>query len=365
MRKALFFALTVSVLSFKGQIIITSANMPAADDTLRVSTGDILTLLDPSNTAYTTTGPNVTWSFDSLKATGQTIRWFQSPSSTPYPFFFSSSYGEKTTDSLNLGIAAFTNIYNFYKKSSSFYVLEGMGMTYTSFAIPNFYSDKDEMYKFPLTYGNHDSTTFKFSTLSTTMVAFPAYKKQGYRITDVDGWGMITTPLSPIPVPCIRVTTTSYSQDSIVGSLALGTFTIPLNIGFPNYQRSIQWLTLTERVPYMQIDGSYIASTFVPVSVQYRDIPRAFVGINEIEEKLALAVFPNPAADELNLWIPKNGELYLEVYSATGQLILKRLILTNEMMNLHTVDVSGLSSGLYTCRLRKGGIVQNFKFVKQ
>jgi hypothetical protein len=365
MKKALFFLLVSFVFSAEAQIIITSSNMPNANDTLRVSTGDILTLLDPANTPYTTTGPNVSWTFDSLKATGQTIRKFESVGSSPYVYFFSSSYGEKTADSLNLGVIAFTNIYNYYKKSSSAFTLDGLGMTYSSFPIPNFYSDKDELYKFPLMYGDHDSSTFKFSTLTYSALAFPKYKKEGYRITDVDGWGMISTPLSPVPVPCIRVTTTAYSQDSIIGDLALGTFTIPLNIGFPNYQRSIQWLTLTERIPYFQVDGSYVFNTFIPTSVKYRDIPRAFVGISEVEEQKALGIYPNPATNELNLFLPKSKDLSLEIYSSTGQLVLKKELSNNEMMNLHKVNVSEYAVGLYSGRLSGGGSVQNFKFIKQ
>jgi hypothetical protein len=303
MKKILFSVLFLASCIGYSQIIITSANLPSTNDTFRVSTGDILTLLDPNNTLYTSTGTNYSWTFDSLKATGQAMREFKSPGSTPYPFFFTSSFGEKTADTLNLGII-FTKIYNFYKKSTTNFNLDGIGMTYSGIPIPNFYSDKDELYKLPLMYGQHDSTTFKFSTVTNSLLPVPAYKKQGYRITDVDGWGTISSPLSPVPIPCLRLTTTAYSQDSIVGDLAVGTLTIPLSIGFQNYQRSIQWLTLTERIPYMEVNGSLVFNNFIPTSVKYRDIPRQFVGINEIDEQVALAIYPNPAVNELNIVIP-------------------------------------------------------------
>ncbi len=365
MKKFILSALLLTAFFAEAQlpIIITSANMPISGDTARRSTGTMASLLLPPNTPYTTTGTNVAWSFDSLKASGQIMRKFQAPLSTPYPFFWSSSYGEKTADSLNLGIISFSNIYQFYKKSSVSYNVDGTGMSYMSFPIPNFYSDKDELYKFPLKYGNHDSTTFKFSTISNSII--PTYKKQGYRITDVDGWGTITTPLSGIPIPCIRVTTTQYSQDSLIGNLAVGTFTIPLNVGFPNYQRSVQFLTLTERTPYMEINGPVIFGLFVPTGVRYRDIPRYFAGINEIDAEVALAIYPNPATNELNIVTPKNKELVLEIYSDLGQLVIKKNISNNEMMNKHTIDISGLSQGIYSGRLSDGKSVQNFKFIKQ
>ena len=320
-------------------------------------------LLQAPNTPYTTTGANISWTYDSLKANGQMMREFKAPLSTPYPFFFSSSYGEKTSDTLDLGIIKFSNIYSFYKKSTSSFNIDGTGMSYMSFPVPNFYSDKDELYKFPLNYGNRDSTTFKFSTISTSLI--PTYKKEGYRITEVDGWGTITTPLSGVPIPCLRLTTTAYSQDSIIGDLAIGTFTIPLNVGFPNYQRSIQFLTLTERTPYMEINGSVIFGVFLPTGVRYRDIPRSFVGVNENETEVALAIYPNPATSELNIIIPKNKELILEIFSNLGQLVIKKNITNNEMMNKHTLDISGLSQGIYSGRLGDGKSVQNFKFIKQ
>lgn len=366
MKKLILITLVLMAFLTSAQlpIVITSANMPLTNDTMRLSTGDLLTLLDPANTPYTTTGANINWTYDSLKATGQRMREFKSPGSTPYPFFITSSYGEKTSDTLNLGIIKFSNIHNFYRKNgTSSFNLDGLGMSYMSFPIPNFYSNKDELYFFPLMFGDRDSSYFKFSTLSTSLI--PTYSKEGYRITEVDGWGTITTPLSGVPVPCIRVTSTAYSQDSIKGDLAIGTFTIPLNVGFPNYTRTVQFLTLTERVPYMEISGSMIFNIFLPTAVHYRDIPRSFVGINEFAEQAALGIYPNPATGELNIIIPKNAELSLEIFSNTGQLVIKKKITNNEMMNIHTIDISGLSQGLYTGRLSDGSSVQNFKFIKQ
>ena len=363
MKKFILIALVLTSALANAQIIITNLNMPVTGDTARRSTASAFDLLNAGNTPYTTTGTNVAWNFDSIKATGQVLRKFESPFSTPYPFFFSSSYGEKTADSLNLGIITFSNIYQFYKKSSSSFNVDGTGMSYMAFPIPNFYSDKDELYKFPLIYGNHDSTTFKFSTISTSLI--PTYSKQGYRITDVDGWGTITTPLSGIPIPCIRLTTTQYSQDSIIGNLAIGTFTIPLNVGFPNYQRSIQFLTLTEHTPYMEINGSVLFNVFLPTAVRYRDIPRYFAGVNEIDAQVALAIYPNPATSELNIMVPKNKELVLEIYNNLGQVVIKKNISNNELMNKHTIDISGLSQGIYSGKLGDMKSVQNFKFIKQ
>jgi hypothetical protein len=250
------------------------------------------------------------------------------------------------------------DVHNFYRKNSttSFNGV-GTGMMVSGLPLGATSTDEDELYKFPLNYGNRDSTTFKFSTPTTTLIPFK-YKKNGYRITEVDGWGYVSTPMGT--EPCIRVVTTQYATDSIIITNP------PFELPFDNFVRSYQWLTLGEKIPYFEVNGSLIANTFVPNEVRYRDVPRSFVGINEtMQQQLALAIYPNPAVNELNIMVPKNKALDLEIYSASGQLVIKRSITNTEAMNKHSIDISKLAQGLYSGVLGDGKAVQNFKFIKQ
>lgn len=346
MKKNIFLIILVAFIgiTLKSQITITSANMPSSGDTIRYSKASLTSVGN-----YTATGPNHNWNFSTLDSTGQGLRKFEPASSTPY-FFFGTGFGEKTADSIGFSPILFKNIYSFYKKSSAKFYVDGIGMTFSGFPIPNFYTDKDELYLFPLNYLNRDSTTFKFSTV-TTGSTIPSYSKQGYRITEADGWGTITTPYGT--EQCLRVVTTQYSQDSIKGSLAVGTFTIPLNIGFPNYTKSYQWLTLTEKIPYLEVSGTVVAGNFIATAAKYRDVLRSWVGIKEENELLALSVFPNPASGQLNVIIPKNeASITAELVDLQGKIVLS-INLTNNtnIANHHKLDVSSLAKGLYVLNL--------------
>ena len=357
MKKILLLAFTVFCFGTNAQISITSTNMPVVGDTCRLSVGSLASW--PAN--FGNTGPNFTWAMDSLKATNQNMRNFVSAFSVN-PFFFSSTCAEKTADTLNVIIIKFSDIYSIYKKNGTASFNEnGTSMSYAGFPIPNTFSDPDELYKFPLNYLDHDSSTFKYSTPTTTL--FPAYKKQGYRITDVDGWGSLSTPFGN--VQCLRVVTTQYSQDSIVGSIGTGTAAINLNLGFPNYVRKYQWLTLTEHVPYVEITGNMLFNIFIPTQVRYRDYKRNFAGIEEAEKNISFQIFPNPATNVLMINIPQSKPLTLEIYDAIGKLVIKQDLNNPSEQNLHPIIIEHLSTGNYNGKLYNGKAVQNFKFNKQ
>lgn len=343
------------------QLTITAANMPVSGDTCRYSTANA-----SSVSGYTATGANYTWNFSNLTPTGQDIRKFQPSTATPYFFYFlPPKYGEKILDSLPIPTIpgfpiSIKNIYSFYKKviSPSTFNSEGLGLTMSGIPIGATFSDEDELYKFPLAYGNRDSTTFKLSTPSNTMIPF-SYKKQGYRITQADGWGTITTPYGT--AACLRVVTTQYSIDTISISALPAGFN---KFGFPNYARSYQWLTAGEKIPYLEINGNVIAGNFAPTQVRYRDQIRYFTGINDhVAANLALSVFPNPASNDLTIITEQQKEaLTAEIVDLQGK-IIKTQVLTNysELINQNKIDVSGLAKGLYLLNLYSSSQKQALK----
>jgi hypothetical protein len=333
-----------SLTSFS-QIQITSLNMPVSGDTIRYSSATLSSLGD-----YTVTGTNFIWDYSTLDSVSQDVRKFEAALTTPYFYFGINGYGEKISDSVGVYPFMFKNIYNFYKKSTTQFYVDGLGLTYSGVPIPNFYTDKDELYKFPLNYGNRDSTTFKFSTVSTGTI--PAYSKQGYRITEADGWGTITTPYGT--APCLRVVTTQYSQDSVKGVLSVGTFTLPLNLGFPNYSRSYQWLTLTEKIPYLEVTGKVVTGSFTPNQVKYRDTKHDFfTNIKNEHLELALSVFPNPSTSELSIIVPKsNHSIRGNLIDLQGKVVLNFDLEGNtNYVNTHKIDVFKIAKGLYILNL--------------
>lgn len=332
----------------KSQITITQAQMPNSGDTIRYSNARLSSVGE-----YTTTGANHVWMFDTLKPTSQGIREFKPGLSTPYFILFGlTAYGEKTQDTVinvtipGVGPISITDIYSFYKKTSTYFASEGLGVKINGIPVPNTYNPQDKIYLFPLTYGNRDSTTFKFSTPSTTLIPF-VYTKQGYRITEVDGWGKITTPYGTDS--CLRVVTTQYSKDTISATIA----GFPFKLGFPNYTRSYQWLTLSEHIPYFEVSGVLAGNSFNETQIRYRDNILPAVGVKEEQPDLAGAIFPNPSNQQITIVIPKNKlAVNAELVDLQGKTVMKKEFNHNtEPLNQYQMDVSSLAKGLYILNL--------------
>ena len=348
MQKILPFLFVLFTITLKSQITITSAQMPISGDTIRYSNASLSSVGD-----YTTTGANYNWHFDTLRPTSQDLRNFYPALSTPYfIFFFPPKYGEKTQDTVvnlnipTIGPITITDVYSFYRKTSSLFAAEGLGMKINGVPVPNTYSNEDEIYQFPLDYGDRDSSYFVFSTPSTTLIPF-VYTKQGHRITEVDGWGTVTTPFGTIP--CLRVITTQYSKDTISATIA----GFPFKLGFPNYQRSYQWLTLGERIPFFEVSGVLNGSNFNETQARYRDVITNFVGLQEQNNDLKILSFPNPASQLLTIVVPKTSQsVTAELVDIQGKVVLIKELNNNlEALNQHQLDVTSVSKGLYILNL--------------
>ena len=77
-----------------------------------------------------------------------------------------------------------------------------------------------------------------------------------------------------------------------------------------------------------------------------------------------LSCYPNPADNELNLELSNaTGDISIEILSTSGQIVLK-----NESLfynNLHTINVSGLESGVYLCKATTEETIKMTSFIKQ
>jgi hypothetical protein len=364
--KLLCIATVFIALISKAQISITMSQMPSSGDTARMSIANLNSLGN-----YTITGVNHNWDFSNLTPTSQTIREFKSSFSTPYGFYFlPPKYGEKILDAVplpNIPLGGITisieDIYSFYRKNgTSTFNSEGLGLKLSGIPIGATFTDEDELYKFPLNYLNRDSTRFSLTTPTNTMVPF-TYKKHGYRITEVDGWGTITTPFGT--ENCLRVVTTQFSIDTIhIPSLPAG-FN---RFGFPNYMRSYQWLTLNENVPYLEVSGNLVGNNFTPTQVRYRDQIRYFVGTQEfLKGENVFTLFPNPANEELRISCIKNN-LHVSycIMDINGKEVKRGTL--NSLNNIGSsfeINISDFPQGIYSIQFSGQNFYQNIKFSVQ
>jgi hypothetical protein len=336
-------------------ITLGNVNMPGNGDTLRYTNVMLSSLGN-----YTQTGTNFTWNFGNVVSAAEGLRSFRSAFLTPYALFFLSlnEYGEKIQDTIAMGPLTITNYYNFYKKSTSpnAFIADGAGATLNGVPLPSYYSDKDELYNFPMTYPKYDSTTFRFATPATTMIPI-RYSKTGYRVTVVDGWGTVTTPYGT--QNCLRLITTQYSMDSIKTSL--GPVTIPL--GIPNNTRSYQWMTLSSRIPYMEVTGSLVGGLFTPTAARYRGFaPQVATGLAAQEQAGGLQLYPNPASDRL--WVDYEGltSFRAELYDVQGRLVKSTQLPAGAEKGF--IDLAGLAPGVYTLKATMDGASHYQKFIK-
>jgi hypothetical protein len=320
---------------------------------------------------YTATGANYTWDFTPVVSTTTGRRDFKSALNTPYAFYFLSlnEYGEKIADTLvgGTGTVSITNYYNFYKKQStpqSAFIADGVGMSISGLPVASYFSDKDELYMFPMTYPKYDSTTFKFSTLTTTLLPIK-YSKTGYRITKVDGWGTVKTPFGTDN--CLRLVTTQYSIDTISVNLPIPGLP-PIKFGTPNYQRSYQWISLTSKIPYMEISGNVVNTNFTVSQARYRGyVPKSpppnLVGLNPLNDLSALEAYPNPVRDKL--WL--NGTITLptkvDIFDSQARLVLTQSL--EQFGDASYIDAESLSQGLYVVKIYQAQKQLVFKFIKE
>ena len=239
----------------QAQITINSSHMPKSGDTLRYSDAAVTSQID-----YKKTGAGITWDFSSLKPTGQDIYQYKSSVQVnpAYLFWGLSTFGLKVADSFGFGTFKVKDIYDFYKNSSTKFTAEGRGLTFSGFPIPSDYSDPDEVYQFPLNYGDRDSSTFK---VSFQLATFISLTQKGYRINEVTGYGTVVTPYGSFS--CLQVKTTIPEIDTI-GS---GTFKFP----FPRTTVQYKFLSTAERIPILEVSGSLTGTTFTPQFIRYRD----------------------------------------------------------------------------------------------
>lgn len=265
MKRLYLFLWVLPAFAAHAQIQITQASMPSIGDTIRYTNSSAGSL------DFTKTGASYSWDYSTLDFLNQDIYKFQGLLSTPYgTLAFSGmpvgAIGYKVADSVGQGQASIRNIYNFYQKSSSGWYAVGTGFTMAALSLPagGVYKDKDEIYSFPLKYNDQDSTTFEVITPLGSPLKLGTFTQKGYRINKVDGWGTITTPYGA-NISCIRVKSYIVETDSLKVSVP------PVNIGFVNQRVEYKWLSTTEKIPVLEVNGTEIASVFTPTIVRYRD----------------------------------------------------------------------------------------------
>lgn len=298
---------------------ITSSSMPKAGDTLRYSTASPTSL--PAN--FETGGANMSWDFSKLTPLTQTLNNYYSASKTPYGFYFFGQIGQKTADTIGAGPITLTNVYSFYTNSSKVFKAEGIGYQYSGFPLASMYKDDDEIYQFPLNFGDIDTSTFNFK-FSIPGDLF-ALVQSGTRVNNADGWGTIKTPFGEYK-DVLRLKTFVDEIDTVTSQF--GKFPIPRKT------LTYRWLSTTERIPVMEVQGTIVAQTgkFTPTQVRYRDGYIAKLSTGDVSQE-GLVLYPNPG----------NGVVVISGLKAGEHWVMRDIM--GKEMRINRVGEAGFDSG--------------------
>ena len=291
------------------QITIGQSDMPNSGDTIRVSFANNFSANPDS------VGANYTWNYSNLIPSYQNLEKFVSPLTTAYPlpFAFTASYGQYayTPDSVFALIP--TDVYNFFKESSTQFKQVGIGMTLFGLPLPLIFSSNDIVYNFPLQIGDSDSCTAGYGVPIPNLFYYGQTIK---RKNIADGWGTVITPYGTYQA--LRVKSILNITDTIYFDTLNFGFSIPRPEAY-----EYKWLATGKKIPVLQVNASDVLGNPVVNNVWYQDTMQSVpqVGIDEILNSSSINIYPNPAADftciEFSLSVP--GEVTIEVFDFTGK----------------------------------------------
>lgn len=353
-----FIMLFINLMA-NSQIVINNTDMPAAGDKINVSTA-----ATAGNIDYKLTGADFTWDFTTLIPMSQTVDTFVTVSSTPiyyYPSFITSANQALKQANINLGVLQMSNVYNFYNNSSSSYSLIGYATQINNIPIPLKYNTADRIIKFPLNFGNIDSTN-SIATLNVPSLGYFSETKKRKNI--VDGWGTLKTPYGTFPV--MRIKSIIYQKDT----LSLDTIPFPL----PAIIRNIveyKWIGKNFGIPLLEITETSVGiMPSFTTTITYIDSLRNLnpFGIEKIISNENISIYPNPANDLFTIKynLAKSVDVDIRIYDLTGKEIkILDQGIKDKGNNQKTINPSTekIHKGVYFVKFKFNQIVYTRKLV--
>lgn len=322
------------------------------------------------------TGASYIWDFSSLTKLNDSFDVYRRAAQVNITYGITispSAYGFKVSDSIpglgSLLPVSINDIYNFFniKSSPSRFVTEGFAAKISNIPTPINYTDEDELYFLPLQYGDSATSTFN---LAIPIPTLGGVKMKGTRTTNVDGWGVITTPYFTTPVNCLRVRSEVDEIDSVLINF--------IKVGIPRKTVEYKFLVQGKHYPALWVTSTIVLNNETVTSIKYRDsnsyTPDTDTTNNDTTNtdtthntsiyanpynNIVLNVYPNPSNNShVTIDIPQHWNKYVvSLYDIQG-----RMVLTQK--DLNKIDLSTLQAGQYVIQVIGNGgfgyaIIQN------
>lgn len=328
-----------------GQIVYTQGDLHQADDTLRVSRA-----VNLSGHDFAATGPNYSWDFSDLTAVSQQQKKYVDIASVPilYQLVFNSwvaNLAQQQEDVDFLPDFELTDLYEFYKKTSSSYNSVGYAATVAGIPFPMKWDQPDVLYQLPVNYGATYQSQSGFNFKLEGMAYIEISRD---RQNEVDGWGSLTTPFGTFET--IRIHSLVNEFDSLyVDSIGTG---VPIIRQYDEYK----WLANGYGTPILQASVELGIS-----SIEYIDSVRSITfGIPQIPHALSeMKLYPNPVTTNgvLEYHLTTAAEVKLQVFDLTGRERMElNLGLKSAGMHRQTLQIAParLEAGSYLLQLTDG-----------
>lgn len=311
--------------SVSAQITVDRSYMPKAGDKVFYTNAEI-----GNDKTYETKGANVTWDYSNLELAFQDAEEYKSARSINF-FFLTMDFGVKVADSLGFGQFMMRDIYDVYNVTNGAFKAEGRSLKYNGFPIPQNYSDDDEIYQFPLNYGDVDTSTFK---VSFSLAGQLSLVQQGTRINDVDGWGTLKLPNKTYN-NCIKVKTFIDELDS----MKFMGITFP----FPNRRMEYKWFAPGKKNPVLIITGSLLGNRLTITNVKYQDDEKEVLGFYATKKELVESEITNLNDTSIMSGIFRQWEITPNTYTLEA----------GSNLGDSSVSISFNAVGKYTVQLTK------------
>jgi hypothetical protein len=313
----------ISVLPLHAQITITNSDMPSLGKKYFITHSYDFDSVKPA-----LTGANYTWDFSKLTEATQEPDSIIAITSAPqlYQVVFNSYLEPVPTfciykthlenyDSLSKYNP--TEIYEYYKTDSAHFSYAGLGFKLQGFVVPVKYNTFDNLYSFPLSYGNSDSGASYFETPSSlsTVLYYASHQK---RKNMADGWGTIKTPYGSFSA--LRIKSTINAIDTIYKTADSSGYKIQQPTRY-----EYKWLGQNSGFPLLQINTEISDSNEVITAILYQDTLR-FNSIGKAHPKpINVRIYPNPFSQyaTIEYGVDQYSFVSVELIDLNGKILSK------------------------------------------
>lgn len=219
----------------------------------------------------------------------------------------------------------------FFRTDESGYYSTGTAFTIEGIPIITQNDSIERILKFPLVYGETDTSDISYLT---QVPLFGAFGQTGTRTSEVDGWGILETPYGEYDVLRVRsersLTDTLYIEQSGTGE----TIERPLEV---------QYSWVSPDVPGPVLSITVVEGIAVNASLYSED---GVLSSSAISGSQVPVFYPNPASNEL-FFKPEMQVESLTIYDMSG-----RQMFSESLRGQNKISLEALSSGAYLVLVR-------------